>query len=266
LSVGRQIDVGEVLSRAWEILSKHPMIMLPQAVLLVPTLLGDLRGGFAIDALRLLAAIFSIVFVVMVYGAYPFMVQEILAGREPALGAALGSASGRFWSLVGGGILVLLIVGLGTIALVVPGIIFATWYAYTVPAMMLEGKGATEGMSASRAFGRDKKMSTFTILLSVALVGLLISVVQISISLFSPAAGDVVSALLDVPLAAFASVALSYAYISFGPSVNATHESPGMTQTPQPQSGTSAPSRFCTSCGAAVQPGSRFCESCGRHV
>ena len=86
---------------------------------------------------------------------------------------ALGKAFHRFWTLLGAGILVVLIVALGFIALVVPGIILLTWYAYTVPAIMLEGKGATEGMAASKAFGRDKKGSTFLIFLTAGAVGIL---------------------------------------------------------------------------------------------
>ena len=48
-------------------------------------------------------------------------------------------------------------------ALIIPGVIFVTWYTYSVPAIMLEDKGVLAGWAASKTFGRDKKWSTFSI-------------------------------------------------------------------------------------------------------
>ena len=95
--------------------------------------------------------------------------KEALSGQKLTVGEALRLAYKRFWSLLGAGLLVVLIVGVGLIALVVPGVIFATWYSYTAPAIMLDNEGALDGTSASKAFGRDKKMSTIVLRCSTSL-------------------------------------------------------------------------------------------------
>jgi len=180
----------------------------------------------------------------------------------------LGLAYNRFWSLVGAGILVVLIVFLGAIALVVPGIIFGCWYAYTTPAIMLENKGALEGMSASKAFGRDKKWSTFLVFLTFLLAYIVIAIIGSVLSIGG--GGQVISTLLDVPLGAWTSVVIAYIYVTHGPSAGApAGPQPMMPQAPPEAVVTAAPesgSRFCANCGSPLNAGARFCGSCGKPV
>jgi hypothetical protein len=138
---------------------------------------------------------------------------------------------------------------------------------------MLDGKGTTEGMAASKAFGRDKKGSTFLIFLTVFLVGLLLFAVESILSLGSRLLGQLVFSVLDVPLGAWVAVMVTYTYLTYGPSsVPATAEAPGLGMapnvSPQPpaQAGASvaAPSSFCRFCGSPLRADSKFCASCGK--
>jgi len=153
----------------------------------------------------------------IVSGAYPSMFKAVVEGGQLSMTEALGKAYRRFWTLLAAGILVALLVGLGLIALLVPGIILATWYAYTVPAIMLEDKGVLQGMAASKAFGRDKKGDTFLIFLAILMAGLVLLVVDFIFSLASPLLGQLAYAVLLVPLGAWASVIFSYTYLTHGP-------------------------------------------------
>jgi len=211
----------------------------------------------------------------VVSGDYPSLVKDFLAGGQLSTTEALGKAYRRFWSLLAATILVGLIVVLGTIALVVPGIIFLTWYAYTIPAVMLEDKGAWEGMSASKAFGRDKKWRTFLIFLTVAVGFLVVSIVDSVFSLASPLLGEFVYAILLVPIATWASVIFSYTYLTYGPSpVPTTNAVPGYglappapPQAPAPASTpVGAPGSFCPFCGSPISPGAKLCGACGKAV
>jgi hypothetical protein len=278
VKVGRAIDVGEVVSRSAKMLSARPHIMLPQVILLVTSLATDVLSSS--NPLRTLVSILSVVLSLMASGAYPSMVKTVIDGGQPSVTEALGKAFHRFWALLAAAILVALIVLLGSIAFLVPGIIFATWYAYTIPAIMLEDKGALAGMSASKAFGRDKKWATFLIFLIVIVTALAVFAIDDALSLASHPLGQVVYAILSVPLGAWISVILSYTYLTYGPSsvpaTPATTDSVGYGIAPsspaspqpaaQPVASADTQGSFCRFCGSRVPPGSKFCASCGKPV
>jgi hypothetical protein len=276
VKVGREIRAGAVVSQSAKILSSRPLIMLPQLILSVVTLVTDLlNSSSALSPLRVIIAIASGVLTLIVSGAYPSMVKAVIEGGEPSVAESLGRAAHRFWTLLAAGILVALIVGLGLIALVVPGVILAAWYAYTVPAIMLEDKGALQGMAASKAFGRDKKGDTFLIFVAIVMSGLVLLVVEFIFSLASPVLGDLVYAVLYVPFGAWASVIFSYTYLTCGPSsVPTTTEAAGYGLAPpappqppaQVNTSVGAPGSFCQFCGSRIAAGSKFCGACGKPV
>ncbi len=168
----------------------------------------------------LFPALVSIVVVsIVVAGAYPLLVKGFLSNTPISISEAFRKALGRFWSLLGAGVLAGLMIALGTLALVVPGVILATWYFYTVSAVMLEDKGAIPGMRASKVFGRDKKWSTFLILLAILLVGSIVGVLQVVTSVFSPLIGMIVGFIFGIPFGAWVSVIPAYVYLVYGPSL-----------------------------------------------
>lgn len=219
LKVGKRIDVGDVISKSTDILAKRPAIILPQVIPVIPILFTYLAPNASVlSLLTIVASIVAGVLSVIVSGAYPYIVKAVLEGGQFSMTDAFGRAYHKFWTLLVAGILVGLIVVLGVIALIVPGIIFATWYAYTVPAIMLEDTGALEGMSASKAFGRDKKWSTFLVFLTIGVVSLVVVAVEIILTLFSPLIGSLILRVLMILVAAWSSVIFAYTYVSYGPS------------------------------------------------
>ncbi len=270
MTVGKKINVGEVLSKSTNLLTANPSIILIQLLPAVPSLISDVFSGPAIfSPIVIIATLLSAIFSVIASGAYAPVVREALQGRRLTIGEAFGHAYRRFWNLVLAGIVVGVIVILGSIALIVPGIIFATWYAYTTPAIMLEDKGAFDGMAASKAFGRDKKSSTFALFLTFLLVYIVVAIIGAVLSLGG--GGRVIQTLLDIPLSAWTSVVIAYTYITCGPSATAPQAAqPGWQQppstmpgpTPVPQSA----SAFCANCGAPLQPDAKFCRNCGKPV
>lgn len=273
MTLGTTIDVGRAISRATNLLVANPWIILVQAIPAIPSLVSDVYSGpSALGLFAIVASLLSAILSLIASGAYPPIVDEAVKGRRITIGDALGRAYNRFWSLLGAGVLVVIIVFLGLIAFVVPGIIFATWYAYTTPAIMLENKGALSGMAASKAFGRDKKASTFAILLIFFLVYIIVSAFGALLSLGG--GGRVIETLLTIPLSAWTSVVIAYVYVVHGPARGSPEPSQPAWQPPagvgEPMGVAAAPeqgaSRFCTSCGSALAPGAKFCSNCGRPV
>jgi hypothetical protein len=212
------LDVGEVLESSFNIIRKKPVLLLPQIIstvmftLLSVLLLALISQGSLVTFLLLLVGIIILGIVVgfAIEGMYPLMVKNVIEREEVDMLGAFQKAVSRLPSLIGSGILVGLIVGVGLFLLVVPGIIFLTWYYYTVPSIMLEERGALEGMSASRKFGRTRKLKTFTMLLVLFVVGVIGRVLGLI-----PIFGIVISAVIELFVAVWGSIIPAYAYIEY---------------------------------------------------
>jgi hypothetical protein len=88
---------------------------------------------------------------VLCRGALIESVSESYLGTEITVGQAYRFVWPKFLNLIGAGILVVLVVYMGFFLLVVPGIIFALWFALTTPAIVVENLKVIEGMSRSKA-------------------------------------------------------------------------------------------------------------------
>ncbi len=77
------------------------------------------------------------------------MAREALAGREPTVAEALGTVVGRLGAVVAATLLVTVVVGLGFLVFVLPGIVAAVLLVFTLPAVLLDGDGAVDAMRRS---------------------------------------------------------------------------------------------------------------------
>jgi len=213
--LGNGFNVVEVLTSSFNILLKNPKILIPQLIssfvftiisgLSRIALLSGLEGWFLTAFLLFLAGF--IVYTV-VSGMYPLMVKDVVNGVSPNLAAATHTALKKVISLIAASILVSIIVAIGLVLFIIPGLIFLTWFFYTVPALMLEDKGALEAMSASRSFGRDKKLKTLAVIILLGLAALIGSLFSLL-----PFVGQILSFVTGVVVAAWASITQSYIYI-----------------------------------------------------
>jgi uncharacterized membrane protein len=266
VSVGKPIAVWDVVSSSLQLLSRNPATILIQVIPAVPAILSDiLTGASLLTFFGFLFSIISLVLGIMASGAYVPIVKAELTNQPWTIGEGFAKGYRRFWSIVAAGLLVAGIVILGLIALIVPGIIFLCWFAYTIPAIVSEDKGFLEGMAASRAFGRDKKWSTFLLFLTFGLVAFLVS----ALTGFIPGVGGrVIGSIFMIPVSAWVSVTIVYTYLTHGPSAISPAGSmlPGQPA-PQPSAPTmTSTSQFCTNCGTALAPGAKFCPNCGKAV
>ncbi len=179
------ISVKEVLNSTLRIIRTQPIIIVPIFIellasnlltLLLTPLLAQLSSAtnpssplasFWASRLRLLLVNIAYAMTVtpLVHGMYPSMVQNVMGASKISITQAGRRAVRKFTSLsVSNGVAYLATV-VGALLLAVPGLIMATWYYYIFPAIILEDRGALDGLSASRAFGRSRKWETFLMLL-----------------------------------------------------------------------------------------------------
>lgn len=223
------IEVWEALRESFSIILHKPIILIPMlAVSLFSQFADSLIGTFIapdqimspLDIIPLLkfGLLFLVIYIViytLVEGMYPLMVKDVLENKEIELSAAFGSVVKKFPSLIVAGILVALLVGIGIMLFIIPGVIFAIWYFYTIPAIMLEDRGALDGMRASKAFASDKKFDTFLLFLIPMLIIFLVGVFTLPLRLFIPAVEEIVSFILSLIASTWMSVIPAYVYIKY---------------------------------------------------
>lgn len=103
-------------------------------------------------------------------GAAFWLVDQHLKQRTPSLGNSLDRAVSRAVPLVFGSILLVLIVSLGMLLFVLPGIYWGVRLAFTLYAIALEDKGATEGLGYSWNLVRGRWWGVFWAFLAVGLI------------------------------------------------------------------------------------------------
>lgn len=134
----------------------------------VPALFGWL-GMIIASLLALIGGLLS-------QAALTKSISEVYMGREITVGQAYSAIFPRFLSLLAAAILVAIVVWLGFLLLVVPGVIFALWLYVTTPSIVVENCSATEGMSRSKALVSGNLGKVFAVGLVAVLITWIIAI------------------------------------------------------------------------------------------
>ena len=89
------------------------------------------------------------------------LIQAIAFPNETTVGSAYTTAKRFFWRYVLISILLTLIIATGLILLIIPGIIFALWFAFVYYVAILEDKGVVESLKASKAYVKGNMLLVF---------------------------------------------------------------------------------------------------------
>jgi hypothetical protein len=171
------IDAGAQLLRQHyqELVTTTALFMIPviilRAIFPVPTIApGQLpTWGGSMGSLIVLAV--SVVLGSMSGAAVVVIVSDSYLGRDVTISAAINRMVERFGTVLWAVILQSLIISLGFLLLIIPGFLFIAWYFATTNVVMVEGKGAGEALSRSKALARG---SVGRILGTLLLAGILV--------------------------------------------------------------------------------------------
>ncbi|MDQ2776077.1 MAG: glycerophosphoryl diester phosphodiesterase membrane domain-containing protein [Acidobacteriota bacterium] len=182
----RPLTLGEILDRTFTLYRRHFLLFIgiaaiPQVLVLAVNLIFLLSGaktgrvtpasaaalGYA--GLAFVLALITLVVAIIAYlfsqGGTIFAVSELYLGRSTSIAASLK----RVWADIGSlfGVLVLngLVIGVGILLLIVPGIYFACRLLVCVPSALIEGRGPSESLSRSWNLTRGCAGRAFVILL-----------------------------------------------------------------------------------------------------
>ncbi len=221
--------------------------------------LNWLPGFFgAVIALIALTVIVSWVFYPLAIGGAVKMASDEITTGKVGLAASVRFTASRIVWLWAVGLVVGIIVALGFIALLVPGIILAIMLSLVFPVLIIERTGfGSIGRSRQLVSQRWLKTLALAILMAIAvgIPSVVVDAITGPLGLASTAVSSVVSALY-VPLIP---IALTVYYYS-----NAARIAPPQTGRVQ-ASATEARvgMKYCSSCGTEIGYAATFCPACG---
>lgn len=128
------------------------------------------RSFWTVFAATIITVVIGALVTLLAQAAMTRAVADVVVGREPSVSRSYRAALSRFGPLLGATLLILLGVMAGFFLLVVPGIFLVVRWLVAVPAIVLERRGATDGMRRSWELVRGEGWHAFALLLVVSLL------------------------------------------------------------------------------------------------
>ncbi len=125
--------------------------------------------------LTLVGVILYIIGYYLCSGALIKSISEVYLGNDPSVGQVYKFVLPKFGALILASILVGVVVGLGFMLLIVPGVIFSLWFWLTAQVVVVENLSATQAMGRSKALASGNLGKIFAVGFTVGLISLIIS-------------------------------------------------------------------------------------------
>jgi len=185
------MTVGDIFDRGIKLLiARLPAIYIISLIAYVPVLVFQLLhpalrlGSFADRddmAANLLGSmgqsLISIITTLLATGATVHIMSQEFIDRRASVGEAMGVAMRRFGSLLGTSLLAIIVIVLGLILFIVPGIFFAIWFAFIAQVVIMEGLGGTAAMSRSKELSTGYAGRIFGIYVLLSLIQMVVALV-----------------------------------------------------------------------------------------
>jgi hypothetical protein len=173
-----KLDTGRVFERIFEIYREQFTLLIPAALILflpVAILNGIVQtsGGVLV---ALASAAIGLIATFWYQGMVVEAVVDILDGRrDHTVGSLFSSVSPFIGMLIGAGILATLIIVIGFILIIVPGLIALTFLAVVAPAVVIDRPGVTGALRRSRELVSGQAWRVFGVIVVLFLVTAVIS-------------------------------------------------------------------------------------------
>jgi len=198
---GSHLDIGGVFEATGDIYSKaFGTFWIVALALLVPVAI--LQFIFNSGGMAFIVSLVQIVATAWLAGSVVRIVQDVENDGQVdySVGELLGSVWPRLLAIIGLEILVGIIVLIGTIFFIIPGIILALILAVSLPALVVEGIGIFDAMSRSAALTKDNRMRILGVGILLILILLGVAIVAGLLSAVTPILGAIVGLVLGVLL------------------------------------------------------------------
>jgi hypothetical protein len=285
-AITRELTIGEVISKTLDLYRRDfvkylvvfliveaitgILTTLLRSAVVLPTLpanatpqdtLNWLPGFFrALFYLVALSIIISLVVGTVGTASAIKMASQGIEKGHADLGASVRFTISKLVWLWGLSIIVGVIVGLGVIALLVPGIILGIMFSLAIPVLLNENKGIVESMGRSRKLVDHRWLKSFALFIVFGIILAIAGFIAGLISAPFGFASSIVSSILSAFYTPLAPIALTIYYYSNVARINP----PQMSQTPMAAASAVQPeTKFCPRCGTQMASWASVCPKCG---
>ncbi len=219
----------------------------------------------ALVAIVLITFIVTIVFVPIAQGSAMKLASDRIDKGQADFGAAFRLAASRLLGIWALSIIVGILIIVGLIALIVPGIILGIMFSLAFPALIIENKGVSDSMDRSRQLVGHRWGKSFVLYLVLGIIILIASTIVGAVSAPFGIASPVVTGLLSAfyePLVPILLTVYFYSNVAriappMAPPYMVDRMPGGPTMTGQPGM------KYCVSCGTLMASTSMICPKCG---
>ena len=256
--VGAIIGIVTALARQTFPLPTLPPNPTPQQV-------SNWFPGFLGALVLLVALIFIVtaVFSPIAQGTAIKLASEQIEKGHSEIGTSVRFAVSKLlwiWAL---SIVVGVIVILGFIALIVPGIILAIMFSLAFPVLLIENKGVLESMGRSRELVSHRWLKTFATFLVLAIVNIVASAIVSAISGLLGVVGPIVNGFLSAFYQPLFPILLTVYYYS---NLARITPLPADQMPTGPATIAQAGMKFCPTCGTQLVSSATSCFQCGARL
>ena len=203
----------------------------------------------------------NILFSAIAEGSAIKLASEQITKGQASLGASIGFAFAKLLSIWALSLIVGIIVVIGFIALIVPGIILAIMFSLALPVLLIENKGVTESMGRSRQLVSHKWGKTFGTFL---VLGIIIIIASLIFSAITAPLGIILGPITNGILSAFYQPLFPILMVVYYYSNLARTATPPPGQMPMgPTTTFQGGVKFCPKCGTQLPSSTTLCTSCG---
>lgn len=143
-------------------------------------------------------------------------VALILAINDNSISAKMAYNQARqyFWKYIGLSIVMSLLIMVGFVLLIIPGIILSVWFVFSTFILVLENGAIIESLKKSREYVRGKWWAIFGRLIAMSLFILLLGMLISLITVFMPAHA-ITEAIVSALTVLLAPIAMAYMYLMY---------------------------------------------------
>jgi hypothetical protein len=185
----RELDFGEIFSQTFQlyranffslfvpfligytIIQAFTFLLTPYFAVAPSLVLEELFQWFFLIFISIaVLGIIGLIVTTVVSGVAVKQTSDILEKGEANLQDSFRFAASKLPSLLVVAIITSIIIGIGLIVFVVPGIIFAIMFSLVVPAIIIEQTGSLESLSRSRRLVSKRWGKTFVVILLITII------------------------------------------------------------------------------------------------
>ena len=239
----RELSVGEILSLTFNLyLSKFLQFFLPFLIsgIIIGIFTYAITSSFPIPTPpsatpsyeELITWLFAVLSAIIVIGILSGLVLWIVGTTITGvviknasdqiekgtsnLGVSFNFAISKLPSLLVAQFVASILIAIGMLLLIVPGIIIAIMFSLVIPAIIVEQQGAFESLGRSRRLVSNRWLKTFALLLVLSIIVLIVngvaSVLAIPFNFIHPIINPLVTNIISAFVSPIYSIAITYLY------------------------------------------------------